>query len=108
VSKPRQPSVFGQYIRAARLGFHWSEPHRAFIRMRDAGPGRYMIEACAPGTIGARHEPGETHRVWWDDKEAGETLLNHCAPLVDLREDGGLGEGLRRTWFVDDNGLECP
>jgi len=57
---------FGSNIRAARLGWRWSDRHGAFIRMSDAGPGQSLIElAPADGLPGTRCSGG-FHRCWWE------------------------------------------
>lgn len=100
--------TLGQRVRGLRLGFYWSPPHRAFIRIADVAAGRFQLWAVStvPGGrgLGALVEP-VVYRRWWDDPDR-EALLNSIGPLVDLREEGGLPEGAVRSWFFDDDGME--
>jgi hypothetical protein len=60
--------TFGQAIRAARLGYHWSEKHGCMIRIDAQGP-PWQINLCPPDALpkgkGDRHTSGE-YRCWWD------------------------------------------
>lgn len=105
-----QPT-FGNVLRGARLGFHWSGPHGAFIRIRDCGPDRFTVEAVTPDVIasmGGRKQKRVEFRCWWerDAYEPEFSVVDNCGPLVDLRESGGLFESEQRTWTIDFNGLD--
>ncbi len=63
--------TFGNMIRGARLGFHWSEPLNAMVRIDANGP-PWTITMCPPDKIpnGGRgaSEKG-AHLIWWEAKE---------------------------------------
>lgn len=98
---------FGMYLRAARLGYHWSDEHAAFIRMSDDGD---RFEVCiAPGdNVPNDHQRRKikTHRCWWEAEDGGRELLRLCAPLEALRAKVESGRYLRRplTFHVGEDG----
>lgn len=64
MTKPTRP--FGANIRAARLGYHWSERHGAFIRMTTAGR-RTFIELASVGGVPIKSATKiKDHRCWWE------------------------------------------
>lgn len=93
--------AFGQFLRGARLGYFWSEEHRAFIRMSDAGPNFY-VEA-APFVDGKDKSLQGMHRVWWEGPDRGRAVLAACKPLVGLRSPTE-----KRTWVVNHKGEALP
>lgn len=64
----RPARTFGNQIRAARLGYHWFEPLRMFLRMSDAGPGQTLIEARNANLLPSYGGKGDLrqYRCWWD------------------------------------------
>lgn len=62
---------FGSNIRAARLGYHWSERHGAFIRMATAGPRTFIELAPANSVPNKSATKIKDHRCWW---EQGDVL----------------------------------
>lgn len=91
--------TFGNQIRAARLGYHWFEPLRMFIRMSDAGPGRTLIEARNANLLPSSGK-GE-HRRWWDgDDDLVRDLLYLVPALRELMTNGHASAWL----LVDDDG----
>lgn len=61
------PRKFGTNIRAARLGFHWSEQHGAFIRMATAGERTFIELAPASGVPNKSAARLKDHRCWWEE-----------------------------------------
>ena len=57
---------FGTNIRAARLGYHWSERHGAFIRMATAGPRTFIELAPASGVPNKSAAKIKDYRCWWE------------------------------------------
>lgn len=72
----------GTTIRAARLGWGFSERHNCFIRMSDDGKNTTMIELCPADDIPSKKTKYGTHRVWWDEPD----LLNLLPWLKPVRE----------------------
>lgn len=73
--------TFGQMIRAARLGYHWSPKHEAMIRIADCGP-HFEIRLCPPDQLpkGPDKTNGpEYHRCWWEEKSVD--VLSMIEPL---------------------------
>lgn len=81
---------FGMSIRAARLGYHWSEKYGVFVRISEADAGNWQID-LAPANKVPIHKRGE-YIVWWDTEE-----------IVDMID--GIGHvGAPQSFVVDDNG----
>lgn len=100
MTKPR-PS-FGSFHRARRAKFFWSARHDAFIRMGEtSATGRVVVEACSHDAIPAwsMYDPP------WLGHQPDE-VLDACRPLLELAAAGGLGDGRRLTWMIDEDGLE--
>ena len=55
--------TFGNVIRGARLGFHWSEPLKAMVRIDAEGP-PWKVTMCPPGKI--PNGGKGTFLVWWE------------------------------------------
>lgn len=73
--------TFGSVLRAARLGYHWSEKLGAFLRVSGDGP---FVFDLAPATgVPKQHAKGE-HRVWWDTDEGRNAVLS-CGALRGIR-----------------------
>ena len=99
---------FGQYLRAFRQMYHWSDRHRAFIRMRAVGPSTFLVEVAPMGSVVA-DSGREKHvwTIWWDGKDKGRALLDMCGPLrqiADAVERGGEALPGRRVYFVGEDG----
>jgi len=74
--------TFGQTIRGARLGYHWSEKHGAMIRISDASASSWEVELCPPDQLPvAKRKDNPTHRCWWE----GENVLEHIEPLKGIK-----------------------
>lgn len=58
---------FGTNIRAARLGYHWSERHGAFIRMATVGPRTFIELAPVSGVPNKSAAKVKEHRCWWEE-----------------------------------------
>ncbi len=58
---------FGNMIRGARLGFHWSEPLKAMVRIDAEGP-PWKVTMCPPGKIPNSGPKTGTGRflAWWE------------------------------------------
>jgi hypothetical protein len=104
-SKHRQPQPgvpsFGDYLRAARQGWHWSEPHGCFIRMADLSADTFTVEV-----VPAEHIPADAsipYRCWWEAEDKGAALLAACDVLRGVHRP----ESYRR-WVVDMDGREVP
>ena len=59
--------TFGNMIRGARLGFHWSEPLQAMVRIDAEGP-PWRVTMCPARNIPKSGEKG-AHLVWWEAEE---------------------------------------
>lgn len=70
---------FGNYLRAARLGFRMSTFMGCFMRVSGDGP--YTVELCTPATLPKRVSRGK-HWLWWEGDETGEAL---CVSSTVLR-----------------------
>jgi hypothetical protein len=70
-----RPSV-GSNIRAARLGFKWSERHGAFIRMSTPSKDRTLIELAPRDGVPTRKCKGEVgdFRVLWETPQILDML----------------------------------
>jgi hypothetical protein len=73
--------TFGQIIRAARLGYHWSAKHGAMIRMSDCGPHTEVL-ICPPGQLPTHARENQMHRCWWECKE---DCLSMIVPLRGIK-----------------------
>ena len=90
--------TFGQYLRAARLGFRWSADHRCMIRMADGPDDGATVTLSAPDALPTT--PSKTpHRCWWDDPG----ILRMSSALETLRESGITPTGIE-TWVLDADG----
>lgn len=58
--------TFGNMIRGARLGFHWSEPLQAMVRIDANGP-PWTVTMCPAEKIPNGRKG--THLVWWEAVE---------------------------------------
>jgi hypothetical protein len=55
--------TFGQIVRAARMGFHWTH-HGCFLRISGSSP--FRSDVYPPVMIPqSERRKGEFHRVWW-------------------------------------------
>jgi len=99
----RQDPTFGRLLRSMRLGFHWSEAHRAWIRMSDHGSDQALVIACGLDAMPLTVKPRE-YRQWWEAEDGGEALLLACEPLVALALSGGMAEDAATEWVVDWHG----
>lgn len=70
--------TFGQVLRGARLGYHWSAKHQAMVRV--AGDGPFQIWLCPPGQLPSAPTKGE-FRVWWEKPE----ILDACPALAGIK-----------------------
>lgn len=88
--------TFGQVIRGARLGYHWSAKHGCMIRIDADGP-PHQIALCPPEALpkGKGKHASENHRCWWDEPE-----------VLDLVPDLNAVRGVKKpiVFHVDDNG----
>lgn len=78
-------TAFGNYLRAARLGFHWSPRLEAFLRLTDLPGGRWLAELAPRGCLPSA--PARAHRVWWEGEQDPDAvvalspgLLAHARP----------------------------
>lgn len=55
--------TFGNMIRGARLGFHWSEPLKAMVRIDAEGP-PWKVTMCPPSMI--PNTSKGRFLVWWE------------------------------------------
>jgi hypothetical protein len=98
-----RPTKFGAYLRASRLGFHWSEAHNRFIRMSACGSGLWLVEICTQdGLFDSRLPRRDKHIVWWEGDAQG--LLSASPVLVALASDPGLEPGELYTLILNDAG----
>ena len=97
-------ATFGQYLRAARLGYHRVKTIDAWVRISDAHDdrgSRWRIDV-AEGLVPGRETRPKNHRVWWE-VEGGEARLLEAIPLLaTIRERATLPH----TFYVDDGGEE--
>lgn len=101
----RRPS-FGQYVRAARLGYHRVDLLRAFVRMAStAGPfPATILVSIVPfdrdiplkGPAAAKN----LYRCWWEDDP--DYYLRECEPLAYYASNGPPAEITHL--LVDDEG----
>ena len=84
--------TLGSTIRAARLGYHWSQAHRCFIRVSGDGPFRFDL---APDGKIPESRVNE-FRVWW---EGDKKIIEEMALLKNVR---AVHQPV--TFFVDDDG----
>jgi hypothetical protein len=70
-------STFGMVIRAARLGYHLSAKHGAFIRLCDVDETTVNV-TLAPIDSHVPNSKPKTHYCWWEQKDADDP------PLLDL------------------------
>lgn len=92
-------TAFGDYIRAARLGFHWSPLLEAFLRISDAPGGRWLAELSPPGRLPSNGS-GKKHRRWWDDQDPDELVRLSPALLKRARPPAPV------SLLLDDDGAE--
>lgn len=95
----RERPSFGDYLRAARLGWHWSEAHGCFVRTSDLSPETFLVEVAPAGLIPAECSDG-LYRCWWEGPK-GDAILQHCAVLQGVHRP----EHYHR-WVVDMDGRE--
>lgn len=57
----------GQMIRAYRLGWGYSKPHGAFVRISDERDG-FRVELCPVHALPLKKLKGN-HRCWWEDAD---------------------------------------
>lgn len=92
---------FGQYLRAARLGYRKSKRLGAFVRISDEPNGTFRIDLVP--TDGRSKFPEDRashlHRCWWEgDAETFEEALATAPAISALRIDKTL------TVYVNDDG----
>jgi hypothetical protein len=72
--KPRTPTptVFGRFLRAARLGYRWWPRIRRFVRVRT--PEEQGVEVDLTDGLNWPSSDGD-HRCWWEGPEGDDGLL---------------------------------
>jgi hypothetical protein len=60
-------------VRAARLGWHWSDEHESFIRMSTPSHGENVVELCPHDAVPTTGAKGD-HRAWWENPEILQLL----------------------------------
>lgn len=73
--------TFGSNIKAARLGYHWSERHGAFIRMVTVGSRMFVELAPASGVPNKSETKSKDYRCWRDD----DSILDRIPWLRNVR-----------------------
>lgn len=76
--------TFGKALRAARLGYGFSEKHRAFIRLSDPMSGKVHISVVPEDKLIPATAPGKYHRCWWEGPDHGQNLLDMVPVLRHL------------------------
>lgn len=92
-----KPPTFGETIRGARLGYHWSARHAAMVRISDRGP-HFEVRMCPPAQLpkGLEKNRNLEYRCWW---ESNVDLLTEIVPLRSIKS---VKAPLR--FLVDDSG----
>lgn len=86
-----KPPSLGPTIRAARLGWHWSNRHGAFIRISTPDDMRNVIELAPVDDIPTAKLKGD-HRRWWDSPEIldmipGLSMVNRVKKYIRFEVD---------------------
>ena len=69
-------TAFGDYLRAARLGFRWSQTLQAFLRFGPVYSGSssvWFTEVAPPGCLPSKAATSE-HVRWWDDADPEQVV----------------------------------
>lgn len=91
-------NTFGAKIRGLRLGFYWSKAHECFIRIKEHGEAKFLIE-MAPSADAMPQKSSGKHIVWTDRPE----LLDMCEPLREWLTAPFFANRYG-AFIVDDNG----
>lgn len=70
--------TFGQILRGARMGYHWSKKHQAMIRIHGEGP--FYVHICPPAQLPSYTKGGE-HWMWWENPK----ILEECKAIADIK-----------------------
>lgn len=95
-------TAFGQYIRAARLGYYWSRRLNAWVRISDAPSGGWLVEV-ATHVEATDKSPTRLHRAWWEGANPEEAIRR--APALMRMQPLGAKE--KRTLLLGDDGEEA-
>lgn len=92
--------VLGENIRAARLGFAWSERFEVWLRVSDdLDRACWRFDVCMPGQLPKRPDKRwPTYRAWWDDPGLVLAVVGDVA----ARDDEGRVIGC--SLFIADDG----
>lgn len=74
--------TLGMRVRAARLGYAWSERHGAWIRLSGDGPYRVDLQPAGLVQDDRAARRVREHRCWWDNPHA----LDSVALLARVRQ----------------------
>lgn len=99
----RLVTAFGNYIRAARLGFHWSEAIRAWVRVGVLNRNDRWLVEVAPQDHVPNKAQTRTYVCWWDRNasEEAETIIRLSPVLSAIREPDSY-----RSYILGDDGKE--
>jgi hypothetical protein len=75
-------STFGMVLRAARLGYHISDKHRAFVRISDVDERTLNITLAPLAAHVPKQGGNKMHYCWWEQKDDGEPPLLDLIPSI--------------------------
>lgn len=93
--------TYGQYIRGARLGFHYAETLRCMMRITILEP-LFRVELAHAAAMPA-YPSKDLHVCWWEDKKDPEAIVRLSPALTELAESGRVIQRCE-SWWLDDDG----
>lgn len=97
-------TAFGQYLRAARLGYHLSKALQAWVRVSD-GPGGGWIVEITNHVDGSDHG-AKLHRAWWEGPDPEKAITTSPTLMAMERLPPARVKHVKRVLWLNDYGLE--
>lgn len=97
---------FGMNLRAARLGFRWSDSRKGYIRITEEAGNRFLIECCPADGVPSKARGQKMHFLWNEsvlgDDGSSDDFLDSIECLKMVRKIR------KHFWFyADEDGKLC-
>lgn len=84
---PERIVTLGNFVRGARLGFHWCSILQAMVRLSIEGD-HFVVMMCPPNMIPSNKQSPPEHVCWWDTPSIlgrSRAIVEHSHPVSLVR-----------------------